>query len=130
MTTIKETLNKEDFWVIIAGSRTFNDYETLKEFCNEVLSEKIKTHDICILSGTARGADKLGEKYAEEMGFSVNRFPAEWDLYGKSAGFIRNKEMVHYADAGIFFWDGTSKGTKHCINLCKEKGIPIRIKKP
>jgi len=118
---------KEKFRVIIAGSRDFNDYNLLEEKCNFLLSEKVKTHDIVIVSGTARGADKLGEKYAEEHGYEIDAHPADWDKYGKSAGYRRNQEMAEVADAVLCFWDGVSKGTKHMIDIAKEKNLMLRI---
>lgn len=118
------------FKVIIAGGRDFNDYELLKEKCDWFLSNKIQLDEpVVIISGGATGADSLGEKYAKENNLILERKPADWDKYGKSAGYRRNKEMVNIADAAIFFWDGQSKGTKHTIDLCKEKGIPCRIVK-
>jgi hypothetical protein len=105
--------------VIIAGSRSFNDYELLKERCDYWLGNEIKI-DLQILSGTANGADKLGEKYALERGYKVIKFPADWETYGKKAGYLRNKEMAKVGDILIAFWDGKSKGTKHMIDLAKE----------
>lgn len=100
--------------VIIAGSRGFNDYELLKKVCDEHL---VGIDEFVIISGTARGADKLGEDYAIERGQSILRFPADWDKYGKSAGYKRNEEMAQVADMLIAFWDGESRGTKHMIDL-------------
>lgn len=118
---------KEKFRVIIAGSRDFNNYDLLVSKCDYFLSEKQKTHDIVIISGTARGADKLGEKYAEEMGYELEKYPADWDKYGKSAGCIRNKEMAENADAVICFWNGISVGTKHMVDIAKEKGLMLKV---
>ena len=115
------------FNVIIAGGRDFNDYELLKKKCDYYL--QFVEDNICIISGAARGADTLGEKYAKERGYKIDSHPADWDKYGKKAGYIRNKEMVDIASAAICFWDGQSKGTKHTIDLCKEKNIPIKIVK-
>lgn len=84
---------------------------------------------IQIVCGMARGADRLGERYAKEHGYQVIYFPADWDLDGKSAGFKRNVRMAEYADALVAFWDGESKGTKHMIEIAKEKGLDIRIKR-
>ena len=109
--------------IIIAGSRDFNDYEKLCEVCDYMLS---KQSEIEIVSGAARGADLLGEKYAKEKGYSIKQFKPDWSI-GKSAGFLRNKEMAEYADALIAFWDNKSKGTKHMINLAKEKGLKVKI---
>lgn len=117
--------------VIIAGSRSFNNYKLLKEKMDFFLKNKIDKNrpyfNIEIVSGTARGADTLGEKYAKEKGFALKKFPANWDLYGKKAGYIRNREMRDYADVCVVFWDGESKGSKHMINLAKEDNMPIRV---
>jgi len=72
-----------------------------------------------VVSGTARGVDILGEIWALENNIPVKKFPANWDLHGKSAGYIRNVEMAEYAEAAIIIWDGYSKGTKHMINTAK-----------
>jgi hypothetical protein len=112
--------------VIIAGSRNFNDYETLKEVCDFMLSRQ---NEIEIVSGAARGADLLGEQYANEKGFKIKRFPADWNQYGKRAGYLRNEEMAKYADAVIVFWDGKSKGTEHMINLSKKHNLKLKVHK-
>ena len=90
--------------IIIAGSRGFNDYKLLKDECFDIIVDMIfenkngiERKDIEIISGTANGADKLGEKYANEKHFKLKKFPANWDKYGKSAGYRRNEEMAIYA---------------------------------
>lgn len=108
--------------VIIAGSRTFNDYELLKSVCNKLIHERIE-----IVSGTANGADKLGERYAKEFGHTIKYFPADWNKYGKAAGYKRNAEMAKYSEVLITFWDGKSKGTKHMIKLAKDCKLEIHI---
>lgn len=120
-------MNKKDFRIIIAGSRSFDDYKLLKDKMNYYLQSKVdEGYNIIIISGTARGADKLGEKYAEEMGYKIERYPANWDL-GKSAGYKRNVEMAKVADACVVFYNGTSPGTKHMINISNERKLPLRI---
>lgn len=118
---------KPIFRIIIAGGRDFNDYNLLKEKVDNLISEKRKTHQIYIVSGKARGADSLGEKYANENGLNIMEFPADWDKHGKSAGYKRNVEMAENADALIAFWDGDSRGTKHMVDIAKEKNLPTRI---
>lgn len=75
----------------------------------------------------ARGADLLGEKYAVERGYHVDRYPADWNGLGKRAGYIRNEQMARNADALVAFWDGQSRGTKHMIDLASRYGLKIRI---
>lgn len=110
--------------VIIAGGRGFNNKQLLFEKCDNILKNKDVVE---IVSGVAKGADYLGELYGEARGYYVKRFKANWDRYGKSAGFLRNKEMAEYADALIAFWDGQSKGTAHMIELAKKQGLLIRV---
>ena len=111
------------FRVIIAGGREFNDYNLLKEKCDSVLRNK---KEVVIISGCARGADILGEKYANEKGFKIREYPADWNL-GKKAGYLRNTQMAENADALIAFWDGVSKGTKNMIDIATKKGLLVRV---
>ena len=62
-----------------------------------------------------------------ENGWEVLSFPADWDKYGKAAGYKRNDEMARNADALIAFWDGKSRGTRHMIDLAKKYGLQTRI---
>ena len=100
----------------------------LKRTMDKLLINK-QDDEIAVVCGEARGADTLGRRYAEENGYQVLSFPANWDKYGKRAGYIRNAEMAENADALVVFWDGKSRGTKNMIELASNKGIPIRIRR-
>ena len=113
------------FRVIIAGGRDFADYALLSEMMDDYLSKV--TDDIFIVYGQARGADTLGERYAKEHGYQVSYFPANWNRFGKSAGYIRNTEMAKNADALVAFWDGHSLGTKHMIATAEKLGLDVRV---
>lgn len=117
----------DNFKVIIAGSRGFSNYKLLREQCNKFLREKRKTSNIIVVSGHARGADTLGEKYAQDEGFTLEIYPAQWKKFGKRAGYRRNEQMAEVADALIAFWDGSSKGTKHMIDIMNEKNLLVRV---
>ena len=103
---------------IIAGSRNITNYEY---FCN--VMKEIKFTPTVILSGGASGVDRMGEEWARANNIPVERYPANWNKYGKKAGYIRNKEMVDNADALIAVWDGKSKGTKLTIDLARDKTL-------
>ena len=115
-----------DFRVIIAGSRYWDDFDLLTKRCDSVLRDVVHRYNIEIVSGCARGADRLGERYAKLRGYRIARFPALWDEHGRGAGFIRNKQMAEYADALIAFPLGKSSGTRHMIRTAKELGMPVR----
>lgn len=72
------------------------------------------------MSGGAKGADSLAERFAKENNIETMIFPADWDKYGKNAGYIRNKDIISNSDIVIAFWDGKSKGTKISIDLAKQ----------
>jgi len=110
--------------VVIAGGREFNNYELLREICDELI-----TTDSEIVSGGAKGTDKLGERYANEKGYDLKIFPADWNKYGKGAGPIRNRQMAEYGDMLIAFWDGKSTGTKNMIETSMKLGLSVHIKK-
>lgn len=114
------------FRCIVAGGREFNNYSLLKTKMDFALQNKV-SEGITIVSGAARGADKLGERYAQERGYKIDSHPAKWDEFGKSAGYIRNKEMAQNADALVAFWDGKSRGTKHMIDLAKQYGLKVIV---
>lgn len=119
--------NKGKLRVIIAGSRGFNDYDLLKKECDAFFVDKREIYNIVIISGGARGADKTGEKYAQDEGFALEVYPAQWKKLGKQAGYRRNEQMAEVADALIAFWDGESKGTKHMIDIMNNKGLPTKV---
>ncbi len=103
----------------VVGSRSFHDYEMLKKVLDNhpVLIKEIVT-------GGARGADSLAERYARENGIALRVFPAEWEKYGKQAGYLRNATIVGHSEGIIAFWDGESKGTDHTVKLCRKAGKP------
>ena len=110
--------------MIVAGSRDFNDYNLLSSELDKFLTGK---KNVTIVSGTARGADRMGEQYAAEHGYKIDQFPAEWSKYHQGAGPIRNLEMVKTADAVVAFWDNQSTGTKNIIDCAKQENIPYKV---
>jgi hypothetical protein len=119
--------------VIIAGSRDITDYNVVKEAMDSFM-EKLDYQGPMlaiteVVSGTARGADSLGEEWANNRGVPIKRMPANWAHHGKSAGYIRNSEMAMYADALVALWDNKSRGTGHMIDLAYKYDIPVFIHK-
>ena len=98
--------------------------------CNGQIGDrpnKLKSDKVIVVSGTANGADKLGEVWATHRLLEIKRFPANWEKYGRGAGHIRNSEMADYADALICFWDGISKGSENMIQTMTKLGKSVRV---
>ena len=114
--------------IIVSGGRDFADYQRLESVLDDVTEGRT---DVEIVSGHAKGADLLGERYAREHGIMYTVFPADWKQFPIRAGFIRNREMLDYATDKeamlISFRDGKSHGTKDMIELAKEACVPVKI---
>lgn len=93
----------------VIGSRGFKDYDL-------VVKTLSKMDISLIVSGGAIGADTLGERYAKENNIETKIFLPDWKTHGKSAGFIRNTDIINESEIIVAFWDGVSKGTKDSID--------------
>lgn len=110
--------------LIIAGGRDFNLPTLMKEELNKLVDG---AEDLEIVSGMARGADKLGYKLAKANNVPVKTFIPDWDGLGKRAGFVRNAEMGDYATHLIAFHDSHSKGTLHMIQYMLDLGKHVTV---
>lgn len=112
--------------LIIAGSRDISDYEIVKQAVIASGYWKEFGRTIEVVSGGARGVDRLGEEFARKNNLKVHRFPADWSQ-GKAAGHIRNREMGDFAKASggrlLALWDGVSPGTKGMVAYAKQIGL-------
>jgi len=113
--------------VIVAGGRDFADYNKLSAVIFDYAESVGDDVGVAIVSGMARGADALAHTFAKNEGVQVYEFPANWDKYGKRAGYVRNTEMAEFADALIAFHDGTSRGTANMIQTMLNMNKPILV---
>jgi len=109
---------------IIAGSRNFCDYECLARVMARVSQEVDVT---CVISGCARGADTLGEEWANKRGLPVMRYPADWGKYGRAAGPRRNAEMAEVGDVLVAFLSEGSRGTADMIHRARMAGMIVFV---
>ena len=121
-----KTPSSHDIKVLICGSRGFNDYVLMKVQIMKLLDRFGTT--ITIISGGAKGADKLAEDVAKQLGISITILEPDWDKHGKGAGMIRNNAMLDMKpNIVLAFWDGNSKGTKHTISEARKRKIEVHL---
>ncbi len=112
--------------VVIAGSRYGFTYTDVENFINKVLD----TYRITIteiICGDAIGVDTFGRLYGEKYNIPVRRMPADWDKFGKRAGYLRNKEMVDIADAVIALIYNDSVGTINTVDIANTQNKPTYV---
>ncbi len=112
------------FTIVVTGGREFSDRALTGRALNHVMG--CVDDDITLVNGTARGADRLAAEVARDLGWTVIDVPAEWNRYGKSAGFRRNTLMLtdYHPDVLIAFPGG--RGTAHTVSEAQRLGVPIR----
>ncbi len=110
--------------LIIAGSRGVDNVRLVRFAFRQFRHYKVVIEIVC---GGAKGIDQLGADLAEERGIALNLKLAEWDVHGKSAGYIRNTEMADCADGLLAIWDLKSRGTKHMITIALAKGLYVEV---
>lgn len=112
--------------VSIVGSRTFDNKDMMFDVMNKIITS-YGFEITKVISGGAIGADKLAEAWCRETGTPIEIIKPDWAKYGKSAGFIRNKDIIKSSETCIALWDMQSKGTKDDIRLCARNEIPVVI---
>lgn len=113
--------------LIIAGSRYFEDYEKLEYVASRLLATRFPGRGVVVVSGGCCGADLLGERFAAVRGFSVRRFSADWAVFGRAAGPLRNRRMVAFADAVLVFPvpGRACRGTRDLVRAAQLAGLPV-----
>jgi predicted Rossmann fold nucleotide-binding protein DprA/Smf involved in DNA uptake len=107
--------------VAVVGSRTFTDYARLKKELDQ------QQNIVKIISGGARGADRLAARYARENQIPLQEFLPDWKTHGRKAGILRNRDIIKNADAVVAFWDGKSRGTQNSIELAEKSNKKLYV---
>lgn len=120
--------------ILMAGSRYFDkmSFEDLVIYVCSKLDLEIQKHKepIILMSGGAKGVDIIAEEYAKYNNLPFELYKADWDSFGKSAGYKRNVDMGMVCDVGVIFHNGISKGTHHMIDVLKKLNKPYKIYYP
>jgi len=110
--------------VAVVGSRDYPDLAQVGRYIRALPRGTV------VVSGGARGVDSRAESAARNAGLVTDIYLADWDLHGKKAGYVRNMLLVDACDKLVAFWDGTSRGTKHAIELARSAGKRVVVFEP
>lgn len=115
--------------ILVCGSRNWTNEDQIAEVLSEYIQDwPLDRDEPTIMHGTAKGADSMAGRLGLELGFWVEEYPADWDKHGRSAGPIRNIEMLDMKpDLVLAFQVGKSRGTQHTIDHARKRGIPVRV---
>lgn len=110
--------------IAIVGSRNYPDRDAVAAYIRKLPADTV------VISGGAKGVDTWVVDHASKRGLKTIIVPAQWNLYGKRAGYLRNRQLVEEADKVVAFWNGDSPGTHHTINIADELDKPCEIITP
>jgi len=122
----------KQFRILVCGDRNWTDKRLIRErMCFYIDCNASTGDEVVVIEGEARGADILAREVAAELGFKVERFPANWNEFGKRAGPIRNNQMLKEGKPDfVLAFHGAlqnSKGTKHMVSIARRHGVPVVV---
>jgi hypothetical protein len=111
----------EEYTLGIIGARTFTDYSRLEGSLVDIIKKYGLPHTV--VSGGARGADRLAITWAMNRGINMINHQPNWNRYGKEAAYIRNCKIVEDADIIIAFPSHKGRGTQMTLEIAKEQNV-------
>jgi len=117
--------------ICVVGSRSIDQPELVFKWIDQFIKDQ-GVGKVTIISGGAKGVDKLAKEYARIRALDFVEFVPYHQLdktvkFSKRHFFIRNKQMIANADKVLAIWDGVSSGTEHAISYAQKIGVPIMV---
>lgn len=106
--------------VLVCGGRDYTDDQKV----HKILMQYLKS-DLVIIQGDARGADGLARSWCKKMGVKCENYPADWDKYGKRAGYIRNVQMLNEGKPDLVIAFPGGKGTKMMVTIAEAANVEV-----
>lgn len=130
---------KKEFRVLICGDRNWGDrkiypfgWKSQLIAIREWIESLMHSHkNLVIIHGAAKGADSVAGQVATDLGVECLAFPAQWKVYGRAAGPVRNVQMLTEGepDLVLAFHNNLSesKGTRHMVSIANTAGVPVNV---
>ena len=107
--------------VLVCGGRDYKDWTKVYDTLTKLKKDNNIIH---IINGGAEGADNASSGWAKDNSQPLTVFPAEWEIYGKPAGMIRNRSMLAMNPDLVISFPG-GKGTANMVKLALETGTEV-----
>jgi YspA, cpYpsA-related SLOG family len=106
--------------VLVCGGRSYSNSTKVHFWC-----EWLPSKNLYIIIGGAKGADYLAELWAIDNWIPHIVYHANWDVHGKSAGFLRNKRMLEEGKPDLVLAFPGGAGTENMKQLAKAARVPV-----
>jgi YspA, cpYpsA-related SLOG family len=120
---------RQPFRLLVTCSRTWDDVAIIEQALAVILDRH--PEGVLLVHGACpRGADAIAAAYAARTSdYRTEEHPADWDRYGRAAGYRRNAEMITLgADGCAAFIRGVSSGSTHVVRLAQAAGIAVWLR--
>jgi YspA, cpYpsA-related SLOG family len=111
--------------ILVCGGRDYTNYREFETNLCDILFDYVEFERVTIIQGGARGADALAKRFAEDFGDTCIEFKADWEQYGKSAGYIRNKQMLEEGKPDLVVAFPGGNGTASMVALAKKANVEV-----
>ena len=111
--------------VLVTGGRTFERRKLLESVLDGIAREV--GGELQIVTGGAKGADSMAERWAKARGMPCSVYPADWGQFGRRAGPIRNRQMLDEGKPDLVLAFPGGPGTSDMVRLAKKAGVPVRL---
>lgn len=122
--------------ILVCGGRDFEDYELIRNTLEDVVAKRGWVYDdeynmpnVVLIHGGAKGADLLVDQWGVTNWLKIEEYKADWNTYGKSAGMIRNRQMLEEGkpDLVVAFPTKKSVGTWGMVKIAREAGVEVIV---
>jgi len=108
--------------VLICGGRDFDNRDVLFTTLDDL---NLRFCFSCVITGGAKGADRLAHLWAAKNHLDAKVYPANWERHGKMAGILRNREMLKEESPDLIVAFPGGRGTEDMVKIGRKAGVEV-----
>ena len=113
----------------MCGGRNYADAAKVNATLDNIVENiqlTASNQSVRLIHGAARGADSLAAAWSSSRGLAATAYPAKWDIHGRSAGFVRNKQMLDEGQPHLVVAFPGGAGTAMMIRIARSAGVTVK----